>query len=70
MSGKLIPLFLKMGSQQQAEAIISKYNLAVFPVDESASQEKQAKTQQRALEKLEKSIQIVSLTESLEFEDG
>ena len=44
--------------------------MAVFPVDESVSPEKQAKTQQRALEKLEKSIQIVSLTESLEFEDG
>ena len=34
-----------MGTQQQAEAVISKYNLAVFPVDDSATQEKQIKTQ-------------------------
>ena len=50
--------------------MIVKYNLAVFPVDETASAEKQAKTQQRALEKLERCIQIVSLTEVLEYEDA
>ena len=44
VAGKLIPLFYKMGTQQQAESVIAKYNLAVFPADESASTEKQAKT--------------------------
>lgn len=50
-----------MGSQPQAESILARYNLAVFPVDESTSPEKQQKTAQRALERLERSIQVLPL---------
>ena len=42
-SEKMVPLFYQMGSQQQAESILAKHNLAVFPGDESATPEKQQK---------------------------